>query len=70
MKDISLEKNEKITRLKFFAKEREELIEPVKDVVRFLKLENQRILWDNKYLQKVLFVFLINIYFYFFIIYY
>jgi len=53
--DISLEKNEKITRLKFFAKEREELIEPVEDVIRFLKLDNQRILWENKHLQKIIF---------------
>lgn len=60
-----MEKNEKITRLKFYAKEREELIEPVKDVIRFLKLCNQRILWDNKYQQKILFVFLINIFFIF-----
>lgn len=52
MKDLSLEKNEKITRLKFVAKEREELIEPAEGVIRILKSENQKTRTTNKNLQK------------------
>lgn len=56
MKELSLEKNEKITRLKFVAKEREELIEPVESVIRVLKLENQATKLDSKRFQKEMYV--------------
>lgn len=52
VKDLSLEKNEKITRLKFVAKEREELIEPAETVVRSLKMQNLIALVENKILQQ------------------
>ncbi|KAE9542882.1 hypothetical protein AGLY_002793 [Aphis glycines] len=52
VKDLSLEKNEKITRLKFVAKEREELIEPVEAIIKFLKLENRLTRLSNKKYQK------------------
>ncbi|XP_025198777.1 structural maintenance of chromosomes protein 4 [Melanaphis sacchari] len=52
VKDLSLEKNEKITRLKFVAKEREELIEPVEAVISYLKLENRITRLSNKKYQK------------------
>lgn len=52
VKDLSLEKNEKITRLKFVAKEREELIEPVEAVINYLKLENRITRLNNKKYQK------------------
>lgn len=58
MKELSLEKNEKITRLKFVAKEREELIEPVESVIRVLKLENQATKLDSKRFQKEMYVYL------------
>lgn len=47
-----MEKNEKITRLKFVAKERDELIEPVEAVIRYLKLENQAAKLRSKMYQK------------------
>jgi len=53
-----LEKNEKITRLKFVAKEREELIEPVEAVINYLKLENRITRLNNKKYQKDRFVYL------------
>uniref|UniRef100_A0A2S2P266 Structural maintenance of chromosomes protein n=1 Tax=Schizaphis graminum TaxID=13262 RepID=A0A2S2P266_SCHGA len=52
VKELSLEKNEKITRLKFVAKEREELIEPVEAVINYLKLENRITRLSNKKYQK------------------
>ncbi|KAL4119341.1 hypothetical protein QTP88_012159 [Uroleucon formosanum] len=52
VKDLSLEKNEKITRLKFVAKEREELIEPVETAINHLKLENRITRLSNKKYQK------------------
>ncbi|XP_022172388.1 structural maintenance of chromosomes protein 4 [Myzus persicae] len=52
VKDLSLEKNEKITRLKFVAKEREELIEPVEAVINYLKIENRITRISNKIYQK------------------
>ena len=51
-----MEKNEKITRLKFVAKEREELIEPVEAVIYYLKLENRITRLSNKKHQKDRFV--------------
>jgi len=52
-----LEKNEKITRLKFVAKEREELLEPVEAVINYLKLENRITRLSNKKYQKDRFVY-------------
>lgn len=52
-----MEKNEKITRLKFVAKEREELIEPVEAVINHLKLENRITRLSNKKYQKDRFVY-------------
>lgn len=52
-----MEKNEKITRLKFVAKEREELIEPVEAVINYLKLENRITRLSNKKYQKDRFVY-------------
>lgn len=57
MNELSLEKNEKITRLKFYAKERDDLLEPVQDVVRYLKLDNKAIQLQNKLFQKNMFVY-------------
>jgi hypothetical protein len=48
VKELSAEKTEKITRLKFVAKEREELLEPVENCIRFLKLENRKTWLMNK----------------------
>lgn len=52
-----MEKNEKITRLKFVAKEREELIEPVETAINHLKLENRITRLSNKKYQKDRFVY-------------
>jgi len=52
-----LEKNEKITRLKFVAKEREELIEPVEAIINYLKLDNRITRLSNKKYQKDRFVY-------------
>lgn len=55
---ISLEKSEKMTRMKFVAKDREELVELAFSAVRFLKLENHYIRYINKKTQFTLFVYL------------
>ncbi|XP_050539980.1 structural maintenance of chromosomes protein 4 isoform X2 [Daktulosphaira vitifoliae] len=52
MQVLGEEKNEKISRLKFIAKERDELIEPVEAAIRHLKLENQLTQLENKKFQK------------------
>lgn len=45
-----------MTRLKFIAKEREELIEPAMAVVNFLKVENKFTWMTNKKQQLTMFV--------------
>lgn len=58
-------KNDKIANLNIVEKEIQTLIQLAKDATQFLKLDNQRILWDNKLQQKLLYVFMINIYYHF-----
>lgn len=56
IKDLSLEKNEKVTRMKFVGKEREELIEPAEATIRVLKLQNKIAHLHNKDYQRSMFV--------------
>lgn len=58
---LATEKNEKMTRLKFIAKERDELLEPAMAVIDYLKLENRCSVLSNKQNQIFMFVYL-NIY--------
>jgi len=58
-------KNDKIANLNIVEKEIQTLMQLAKDATQFLKLDNQRILWDNKLQQKLLYVFMINIYYHF-----
>lgn len=55
---LAAEKTEKMTRLKFIAKERDELIEPAEAVINYLKLENRYSWLFNKNNQILMFVYL------------
>lgn len=58
VKVITEEKNEKMTRLKFIAKERDELVDPATAVINYMKMENKCSLIYNKQKQILMFVYL------------
>lgn len=58
VKVLAEEKSEKMTRLKFIAKERDELIKPAMAVVNYLRMENLCTLLFNKQNQILMFVYL------------
>lgn len=65
MKELSLEKNEKVTRMKYVLKERDELEDPAKDVIKYIRMENIAIRMTNSKLQKEMFVYFNNFVFFY-----